>query len=168
MKNHSICTITRKILSLNCGWCISTILPASCRTCRFRMVSLAAKPSICAVANQKALPLAGSSIPSESPLSWISAGACTFAEMLCGTKDGWTVVIHVTSRQRIVSFTRWTRLHLPRVGRYTFNRIDRRLQRLQEVATFIFESFAGFEDWHPRRFFTARKSCFELEVYKLK
>jgi len=28
---------------------------------------------------------------------------------------------------------------------YTFNRIDRRMQRLQEVATFIFESFAGFE-----------------------
>ncbi|CAK0844639.1 unnamed protein product [Prorocentrum cordatum] len=28
---------------------------------------------------------------------------------------------------------------------YTFNRIDRRLQRLQEVATFIFESFAGLE-----------------------
>ena len=32
------------------------------------------------------------------------------------------------------------------LDRYTFNRIDRRLQRLQEVATFIFESFAGFED----------------------
>lgn len=28
---------------------------------------------------------------------------------------------------------------------YTFNRIDRRLQRLQELATFIFESFEGFE-----------------------
>eukprot|EP00931_Biecheleriopsis_adriatica_P049533 TRINITY_DN28660_c0_g1_i1.p1 TRINITY_DN28660_c0_g1~~TRINITY_DN28660_c0_g1_i1.p1 ORF type:complete len:1540 (+),score=355.44 TRINITY_DN28660_c0_g1_i1:29-4621(+) len=28
---------------------------------------------------------------------------------------------------------------------YTFNRIDRRLQRLQEVAAFIFESFSGFE-----------------------
>ncbi|CAK9081366.1 unnamed protein product, partial [Durusdinium trenchii] len=34
---------------------------------------------------------------------------------------------------------------------YTFNRIDRRLQRLQEVATFIFESFAGFEEKYQYR-----------------
>lgn len=34
---------------------------------------------------------------------------------------------------------------------YTFNRIDRRLQRLQEVATFIFESFAGFEEKYDYR-----------------
>ncbi|CAE7221629.1 Vwa8 [Symbiodinium sp. CCMP2592] len=34
---------------------------------------------------------------------------------------------------------------------YTFNRIDRRLQRLQEVAAFIFESFTGFEDKYDYR-----------------
>ena len=34
---------------------------------------------------------------------------------------------------------------------YTFNRIDRRLQRLQEVATFIFESFKGFEEKYDYR-----------------